>query len=179
MVLPIRIELVVLRIPGRTRIRVRASPWPHILAIPVYTRETSYDKAEPVDPGALASSAAAALTRLPHIAGVVSSSFSHHNRLVSLSWHSSVGTGDAASTAIACGALWAAKAAAVRFAMSRWGTPLTPPSFSVVPSFTRSAFASDFRCTADLVIASFLFSASFREHASALIRPSQAKLQNQ
>lgn len=67
-------------------------------------------------------------------------------RVERLGWHSRLGLGDAALTALASGFLWAAKGAWVSQLAARHGPLLAPPDLRVEPVFDRWYWESSYAC---------------------------------
>ena len=163
---PFRLDLSVTRDSTRTRATARVSPWPFHASVPFYHR----DVPPPTIPAARWSIADLPETfeRLRRIARVIASSASLGHKLIELTWHSSVGTGDAASTAIACGELWAIKSIVAAWMCSRWGRGRKAPSVSVTPVFGPAQFYTSFHVVLETAIATLLRDARLRSAALSL-----------
>lgn len=163
---PFRLDLSVTRDSTRTRATARVSPWPFHASVPFYHR----DVPPPTIPAARWSIADLPETfgRLRRIARVIASSASLGHKLIELTWHSSVGTGDAASTAIACGELWAIKSIVAAWMCSRWGRGRKAPSVSVTPVFGPAQFYTSFHVVLETAIATLLRDARMRSAALSL-----------
>ena len=163
---PFRLDLSVTRYSTRTRATARVSPWPFHASVPFYHR----DVPPPTIPAARWSIADLPETfeRLRRIARVIASSASLGHKLIELTWHSSVGTGDAASTAIACGELWAIKSIVAAWMCSRWGRGRKAPSVSVTPVFGPAQFYTSFHVVLETAIATLLRDARLRSAALSL-----------
>jgi hypothetical protein len=163
---PFRLDLSVTRDSTRTRATARVSPWPFHASVPFYHR----DVPPPTIPAARWSIADLPETfeRLRRIARVIASSASLGHKLMELTWHSSVGTGDAASTAIACGELWAIKSIVAAWTCSRWGRGRKAPSVSVTPVFGPAQFYTSFHVVLETAIATLLRDARLRSAALSL-----------
>lgn len=163
---PFRLDLAITRDSGRTRATVRVSPWPFFASTPVYRR----DVPPPTVPAArwTLSDLPETFERLNRMARVIASAASLGYRLIELTWHSSVGTGDAASTAIACGELWAIKSVVAAWAHSRWRPARKIPTFSVSPVFGDAQFATSFHLVVETALATLLRSARLRAALASL-----------
>ena len=163
---PFRLDLSITRDSTRTRATARVSPWPFHASVPFYHR----DVPPPTIPAARWSIADLPETfeRLRRIARVIASSASLGHKLIELTWHSSVGTGDAASTAIACGELWAIKSIVAAWMCSRWGRGRKAPSVSVTPVFGPAKFYTSFHVVLETAIATLLRDARLRSAALSL-----------
>lgn len=158
--LPLRLDLSITRDSTRTRATVRFSPWPFFVSIPFYHR----DVPPPTIPVARWTMAdlPETLKRLRRVASVITSAASLGHKLIELTWHSSIGTDDAALTAIACGQLWTVKSAVAAWACSRWGRGRQPPAFSVSPVFDRAQYGTAFHMVVETALAALLLNARLR-----------------
>jgi len=163
---PFRLDLSITRDSTRTRATARVSPWPFHASVLFYHR----DVPPPIIPAARWSMADLPETfeRLRGIAKVITSSASLGHKLIELTWHSSVGTGDAASTAIACGELWAIKSIVAAWMCFRWGRDRKAPSVSVTPVFGPAQFYTSFHLVLETAIATLLRDARLRSAALSL-----------
>ena len=164
---PFRLDLSIARDSGRTRATVRVWPWPFFIFVPFYRRYVP----PPTVPTArwTLSDLTETFVRLRIMARVITSAASLGHRLMELSWHSSIGTGDAASTAIACGELWAVKSVVAAWACSRWGPAHKIPSFSVTPVFGKAQFSTSFHLVVETALATLLLDARLRAALLSLV----------
>ncbi len=164
---PFRLDLSITRDSARTRATARVQPWPFILSMPFYHRDVPL----PMVPVAHWTPADLPETfaRLRRMAGVITSAASLGHRLIELTWHSSIGTGDAALTAVACGGLWTIKSAVAAWACSRWGTGRKKPAFSVSPAFGGAQFTTSFHLVVETALATLLLDARLRAAVLSLV----------
>lgn len=163
---PFRLDLSVTRDSARTRVTARVQPWPFIVSAPVYHR----DVPPPTVPAArwTMRDLPETFKRLRRMARVIASAASLGHRLIELTWHSSIGTGDAASTAIACGELWTIKSIAAAWMCSKWGGDRKVPSVSVAPVFGPVRFYTSFHVVLETALATLLRDARLRSAAWSL-----------
>lgn len=163
---PFRLDLSITRDSTRTRATARVSPWPFFTSIPFYHR----DIPPPTIPSAQWTIADLPETfeRLRRMVKVATSAASLGHKLIELTWHSSIGTGDAASTAIACGELWVVKSAVATWVCSRWGRGTKAPSISVAPVFGTARFYTSFHVVVETALATLLRDARLRSAAHSL-----------
>ncbi|MBP7784616.1 MAG: DUF2953 domain-containing protein [Firmicutes bacterium] len=157
---PFRLDLSITRDSTRTRATARVSPWPFFVSIPFYHR----DIPPPTVPIARWTPADLPETfaRLRRMARVITSAASLGHRLIELTWHSSIGTGDAALTAVACGGLWTIKSAIAAWACSRWRAGRKKPAFSVTPVFGKAQLVTSFHLVVETALATLLRNARLR-----------------
>jgi hypothetical protein len=175
---PLRLDLSITRDSTRTRATARVSPWPFFASVPLYHR----DVPPPTTPAARWGIADLSETfeRLLRMARVITSAASLGHKLIELTWHSSIGTGDAASTAIAFGELWTIKSIVAAWMCSRWGGGRKAPSISVAPVFGPARFYTSFHVVVETALARLLRDARLRSAAwslAAMLRKRRANEQ--
>ncbi|MGI6130664.1 MAG: DUF2953 domain-containing protein [Bacillota bacterium] len=164
---PFRLDLSITRDSGRTRATARVWPWPFLVSVPFYHRDVP-PPTVPVARWTLAD-LPETVERLRRMANVITSAASLGHRLIELTWHFSIGTGDAALTAIACGELWTIMSAFAAWACSRWGRGRQPPAFSVSPVFGDAQFGMSFHLVVETTLATLLMSARLRSNVLSLL----------
>jgi hypothetical protein len=164
---PLRFDLSITRGAMRTRATVRVSPWPFLVSIPFYHRDVPPRAARGAqwNPADLPET----LGRLRRMVRMIASVASLGHKLIELTWHSSVGTGDAACTAIACGQLWTIKSALAAWAYSRWGRRQGPPAISVSPAFDQTRFHTALHLVVETNLAVLLGDAQLRAALMSLL----------
>lgn len=158
---PIRLRLSAHFAEGRASVTARLLPWPHLFSFPVYKRDIIPRKGK----GSVRSldyiRIREMVDRLEHLAPVFSAALSKRHKLIKVTWHSLVGLGDAALTAMACGSLWVAKSALLAGAYARWGRKSDLPEYSVTPIFDEDSFLSDLDMIVEISVASLVLTPSF------------------
>lgn len=173
---PIRLRLSASSADSRAFVTARVSLWPHLFFIPVYSRNITPEKRTSTKTIAeRLASIKETIDRLQGLAPVFSSALSERHKLISVTWNSLIGLGDAALTATACGSLWAAKSALLASAYSRWGRKSDHPEYSVMPVFDRECFLSDLKLVVDVTIASVIFAPSFLDAVRDFVAASRGK----
>ncbi len=169
---PLRLDLTVTpdsAHTGEVRVVARISPWPFFASIPVYRRNLPLSAASGANTQWKLASLRKALARLSQILRMLATIASLDPRLIELTWHSLVGTGDAASTAIACGQLAAVKSTLAGWAYSRWGKGQRSPAISVSPDFTQPAFRTWLHLVVETTLYMFVGNAQLRASLSPLL----------
>lgn len=84
-------------------------------------------------------------------------------------WHSYVGTGEAMSGALSCGALWSVKGMLFG-TISRYVKVINPPEVAIEPQFQHKVFVSQWSCTLKLKLGSLLIAAIYLTIHAATVR---------
>ena len=163
---PLRLDLSIKRDSAIARATARVSPWPFFASVPFYSRDFRVPASLGAQPSL--SSLGESLARLRRMVRMIVSAASRGYRLIELTWHSSVGTGNAASTAVICGQLWAIKSILAAWAYSRWGRGRLPPDLSVSPAFDRAQFTTVFHVVVETAIGPLLGNPGLRAAVSSL-----------
>ncbi|MDD2201717.1 MAG: DUF2953 domain-containing protein [Firmicutes bacterium] len=172
---PTRLRLSASYADGRASVSARVSLWPHLFFVPVYRRSIIPRSQRVKTPAERLASVKETIDRLQGIAPIFSSALSERHKLISVTWNSLIGIGDAALTAIACGSFWAAKSALLARAYAWWGRKSDLPEYSVTPVFDRECFLSDLDLIVDVTIASIILAPSFLGAVRAFVAASRGK----
>lgn len=84
-------------------------------------------------------------------------------------WRSYVGTGEAMSGALSCGALWSVKGMLFG-TISRYVKVMNPPEVAIEPQFQYKVFTSEWSCTLKLKLGSLLIAAVYLLIHAATVR---------
>ncbi|HHY62994.1 MAG TPA: DUF2953 domain-containing protein [Bacillota bacterium] len=168
---PIRLRLSAHSGEMCASVAARVSLWPHLFSFQVYSHDIIPGTSQPhKTPTQRLASVKETIDRFQALVPVLSAALSGHHKLISVVWHSLVGTGDAALTAIACGSLWAAKSTLLSSAYARWGKRSDLPEYSVTPLFDRQCFLTDLDISLETSIASVILAPSFSSAVMGFVK---------
>lgn len=121
--------------------QMTVSPWPFLFNIVVYRRCTD-SPGHDAERGGL-DSITRGLSTIKRAASVIERALAPGHRIITFSVKVSLGTGDAASTAVLCGIVWTLVYAIADALYSLTGTRAVPPAVDVRPNYGDSGFSLD------------------------------------
>ncbi|MCR4426043.1 MAG: DUF2953 domain-containing protein [Firmicutes bacterium] len=166
---PIRVSVSVRRGPNQTLLVVKVAWWPYAVQVPIIRRHLAgggmqlgdvQDFSDALDQ--VLDTGHRVLNELSRWVPAVISLLSLRHRLIRLTWRTSIGATDAAATAVASGALAAAKSALLALALARWDRDRDVPAVSVTPLFSETGFRTELDCVIQIVPVTIIRSRNFR-----------------